>query len=185
MHKLILIFLISASCNFYIFPQENKTDSIETGESGYVIFFPSEYTESRIRAELRTWYALIKLRTHPIINLNNDQYRSYSKLIDTIETLNNVTIIDSVSITLKSGISWNLVGNPPPAPKRFYFKALSKKGRKDQAVTDWLKYLQFCYNLEKKRATLEEMVEKFNRYTAIIIGGCCIKAGRITPSASV
>lgn len=169
LNKYLLLFILAVFFSFKVFSQDNKTDSIKTEESGYKIFMPNMVLCDQLKNELRVINALIKLRVHPYINLKGDQYNQYLSLVDTIEMSDNVIIKDTVSITLKSGISWNLTGDPPPQPRRFYVKARTKKGREEEAVINRLKYLQFCYEFKKENQLPYEMVEKFNSYYAVIV----------------
>ncbi len=168
MIKSFLITILFFTSNISGFSQENKTDPIDTTDFNY-IFLPSQDLYSRINASLRAREALIRLRTHPLMNLINDQFAYYSRLVDTIQNIDNVVIEDSVSITLKSGISWNIIGDPPPAPPNFYLKAINKKGREDKAVGDRIKYLQFCQKFKEQEDEPYEMIDKFNSYYAIYI----------------
>ena len=168
MPKLLLIILMFAFNSFDGYSQKNDIDSADLQESGTYYTAPKPScarTNNFVKAE----YALIKLKTHPLIGLNKDQYLYYSKLLDTIYVLNNVVITDSGSITLKSGISWNLEKGPPPEPKHFIRKALTKKRREDKAVMDRLKYLQFCNCEIEQDKALIDMIDNFTRYFAIII----------------
>lgn len=171
MKKIIIIILVLTSFNLYIFSQENDIDSVETSEIEGVVLFPSHRLESHIKMSLHAMQMLIQLKIHPLLNLTKDQLSSFSEIIDTIKTLHNVTRIDSINLTLKSGISWDLRNGPPPSPKNFYFKILAKKGKRDQAVIERLKYLEFCYDLDVKNKQLFEVIEKFNTYYVIIIEG--------------
>ena len=169
MNKYILITYVLLIGNLHLLAQENKEETIQIDDNEYVLFYPSHELESKIKNGLRVRYKLIKLKTHPELNLDSVEYKSYSKLLDTIQTLNNVTFKDSASIILKNGISWNLNETPPSTPKNFHIKAMTKKGRKDKAVVDRLKYLQFCHRWREIDELPREMVEKFVVYQRIEI----------------
>jgi len=149
------------------FSQIKNQDTVSIDNHEYVLFNPSSELNSKIQNGLRIRYSLLKLKTHPKINLNEEEYKSYSQLMDTLLMLDNITFVDSLSIVLKNGLSWNLNSDPPPAPKNFNRKTITKKGQKSKAVTDRLKYLQFCYKWKEIGEFPGGMVDKFVSYQRI------------------
>ena len=170
MPKLLFIILVFAFTSLDGNAQENTTDTLKT-EDILPLLSQSQKSLSQINNVLRARLMLLKLKIYPLINLNKDQYGYYSELIDTIQNLDNVEVADSIIITLKSGLSWNMGAGPPSAPKHFYKKAFSKKGREDKTVMDRIKYLQFCHSLSEPGIEMEDMIEKFNTYNSIFIDG--------------
>lgn len=164
MNKLALLLFVFGACSINSYSQEKEKD-----EPGQALFSPSASLLTEIRNGLNARHAIINLMVHPRLNLNDEQYQAYSKLLDTIQAIDKIKIIDSVGITLKSGISWNLAGDPPAAPKNF--NRLVKRGSSDVAVTHYLKYLEFCSAWQEGDEMSYEMVEKFNSYYAITSEG--------------
>ena len=171
MCRLILLTIITTFCIGKISSQDSKNDSLEINETKYRVFLPSNQLIKEIEIELRTRNAIISLKTHPRVILNEEQYKTFSKILDTLQYLKNVVIIDSSSIILKSGLSWNLEGDPPSQPKNFYRKVFTEKGRKDKAVMDRLKYLQFCYAWKENGELPKNLVDKFSAYFLVTIDG--------------
>jgi len=130
---------------------------------------PPKDLDMTVELGLKARGALIKLITYPKISLRPEDYNKYEKLHDSLLVNPDAKIIDSVSITLKSGLSWNIYDEPPKAPKYFFFKPMTKKSETDQAVNNRLKYLDFRGSWDAEGTMPYEMVEKFNRYYAIEI----------------
>lgn len=128
---------------------------------------PTKMQFVEVENGLRARAMLIELRTHPRIVLDDDQYHAYSSVHDSLILARNVTIIDSISITLSSGVSWNPKGEPPTLPKKFLLKVFTKKDRANKAMSNYLKYQDFCNAWIERNEIPYEMVEKFDRYYAL------------------
>lgn len=171
MKKVISIIIVIISCNSFTVSQVSKTDSLEEVQLKNVILFPSRKLEEKINISLRVRQMIIQLKIHPLLNLNKEQRNRLLLLTDTIKYLENVTKLDSFNIKLKSGISWDLRGDPPPQPKNFYLKILTEKGRNDKAVIDRLKYLEFCNDWLEENEDPSLLIDNFKTYYAILVDG--------------
>ncbi|MBX2842996.1 MAG: hypothetical protein KTR26_14600 [Flammeovirgaceae bacterium] len=120
-------------------------------------------TEFKIKIRLRNIAALINLKTQPLFT-----FPEYQALQKSVYQDENVEIIDSVYVILKSGLSWEINEGSPPKPKRFLFKFASKKRREEKPVKDYLDYLEFCSWCEN-HGIPNCIIEKFQRKSLIYI----------------
>ena len=169
MHKNILLFLTFILVSLQLFSQSDQNKTILVNNTEYVLFKPSRELEAEIANGLRVRSTLIKLKTHPKLNLSERQYKSYARIIDSIQITDYATLKDSIGIVLNNGLSWNLNGLTPSAPKRFYRKIKKQQSRQNQTLLDYLKYLQFAYQWKKLNEFPFEMVDKFIYYQLVEI----------------
>lgn len=161
MRKITFFLFVILLSTLHLFSQTKQNKIVLVNNTEYVLFKPSAELESKIENGLRVRYTLIKLKTHPKLNLSERQYNSYTRIIDSIQTTANATLEDSIGIVLNNGLTWNLGSPPPSEPKRFFRKIQKQNEKQNQALLDYLKYLQFAYQWQKLNDFPFEMVDKF------------------------
>jgi hypothetical protein len=170
MKKILSLLLVFTVFTLTGFTQKEQPKTIDINGTEYVKFDPSDSFMIKVKNGLRARNALIKLRTHPRMNLEKEQYNHYKELIESLEQRDDFMVKDCVTIKLKSGLSWKLEENPPAKPSMFNFKLLTESGRNRPEVINYLEYLQFCYKWKEKGEMPTELVENFNRYYTVICG---------------
>jgi len=163
----LIISVILLLCSHFVLSQNNKQGS--SGMENIHHLPPPKDLDMAVELGLKARGALIKLITYPRLSLKPEDYNRYEKLHDSLLVNPDAKIIDSVTITLKSGLSWNIHDEPPKALKHSFFKPMTKKSETGQAVNNRLKYLHFRGSWDAEGTMPCEMVEKFNRYYAIEI----------------
>jgi len=130
------------------------------------------HAEERTNTDLSFLQKMLQVKMY-LVPKELDRFKEKCVLLDS-QSEN----YDCTTITLHSGLSWNLEKGPPEKPKHFNWYIFSKKGRNRPEMQERIKYLQFVYRCEEINHLATDMIERLDAYYSFTDhdGNLCLRA---------